>query len=486
MRELLVKLANGSSMFVPATLDQITTYVLLEQEAWFEKELDFLHRWIGPGMVVIDIGANLGVYSLPLRRLVGPEGRVFAYEPGSRPRALLLKSAALDPGWNLEVIAAALSDGEREGRLSIGRSSELASLGGDGESEAVRITALDLEDRRLGWAAPDFVKIDAEGEEERILRGGRDFFARHSPLVMFEIRAGSAVNETLRDSFSAMGYGLYRLLAGAPLLVPVPPGAPLDAFELNLFAAKPDQAQALARAGFLVEDETVWRLEGDARANALEHLKAQSFSDRLAPLFRASTALDPSYRDALAAYAHWRTAVAPPAERYAALTLACRRLETLCAEAPTFPRLSTFARAAWDASLRAKSVGVLQQLMAIATQRTIAVTEPLWPVCPRYETVDPGTDVATWLMAATVEQFERASTHSSQFGPPSPYLPWLCSTRFASAEMDRRMVLTVLRDGGRPTIPQRLRAPAADNLNPTIWRDGSLGALVARRSDRRG
>ena len=112
--------------------------------------------------------------------------------------------------------------------------------------------------------------------------------------------------------------------------------------------------------------------------------------------------------------------------------------------------------------------------------------EPLWPVCPRYETVDPGTDVATWLMAATVEQFERASTHSSQFGPPSPYLPWLCSTRFASAEMDRRMVLTVLRDGGRPTIPQRLRAPAADNLNPTIWRDGSLGALVARRSDRRG
>ena len=142
MRELLVKLANGSSMFVPATLDQITTYVLLEQEAWFEKELDFLHQWIGPGMVVIDIGANLGVYSLPLRRLVGPEGRVFAYEPGSRPRALLLKSAALDPGRNLEVIAAALSDGEREGRLSIGRSSELASLGGDGESEAVRITEI--------------------------------------------------------------------------------------------------------------------------------------------------------------------------------------------------------------------------------------------------------------------------------------------------------------------------------------------------------
>jgi len=285
--------------------------------------------------------------------------------------------------------------------------------------------------------------------------------------------------------FSAMGYGLYRLLAGAPLLVPVPPGAPLDAFELNLFAAKPDRAQALARAGLLVEDEGIWRPDDAACADALVFLKAQAFASSLAPLFRGSVTLDPSYREALAAYAHWRSAAAPPAERSAALALACRLLEALCARAPTFSRLSTFARAAWDAGLRGKSVGALRQLMAIATQRTIAVTEPLWPVCPRYETVDPGADIATWLMAATVEQFERASTHSSQFGPPSPYLPWLCSTRFASAEMDRRMALAALRDGGCPAIPQRLHAPAADNLNATIWRDGSPEAMVAKRPGRR-
>ncbi len=236
-------------MFVPGSLESISTYVLLEQEAWFEKEVTFIERWVRPGMTAIDIGANLGVYSLPLARRVGPGGRVFAYEPGSAPRELLRKSAELNRCQNLEVIAAALSDGEREGRLAGGSSSEYSSLGGAGDGESVQVTTLDLDEPRRAWASPDFVKIDAEGEEERILRGGQTFFARHSPLVMFEFKAGSTVNESLISAFPAMGYRVYRLLAGAPILVPVLPGEIMDQFEINLFAAKPDRAQALAQKG---------------------------------------------------------------------------------------------------------------------------------------------------------------------------------------------------------------------------------------------
>jgi len=63
---------------VPAKLSAITSYVLLEQEEWFEKEIHFLRRFLKPGMTAIDIGANLGVYSLPMASLVGPDGRVFS------------------------------------------------------------------------------------------------------------------------------------------------------------------------------------------------------------------------------------------------------------------------------------------------------------------------------------------------------------------------------------------------------------------------
>src|SRR5262245_39956757 len=100
---------------VPPRLDSITTYVLLEQETWFEKELSFLRHWLKPGMTAIDIGANLGVYALPMARWVGPNGRIFAYEPGSEARALLEESRTINGAANLDVLAFALSDREREG-----------------------------------------------------------------------------------------------------------------------------------------------------------------------------------------------------------------------------------------------------------------------------------------------------------------------------------------------------------------------------------
>jgi FkbM family methyltransferase len=193
MTEITLRLADGSLLVLPASLNAITTYVLLEQEAWFEKEAMFLQAWLKPGMNAIDIGANLGVYALPIARLVGPRGDVFAYEPGSEPRRLLEISRDRNRAGNLHVMAAALSDSEADGHLASGTSSELSRLGG-GPGEPVRITFLDAEHRRCRFPAIDFVKIDAEGEEERILDGARTFLSRDSPLVMFEVKAGNEVN----------------------------------------------------------------------------------------------------------------------------------------------------------------------------------------------------------------------------------------------------------------------------------------------------
>ena len=96
MRELCVRTAEDGAIFsAPNSINAITTYVLLEQEAWFEKEVAFVRRWIKPGMTAIDIGANLGIYSLPLARRVGPHGMVFAYEPGAQPRSFLEHSRTI-------------------------------------------------------------------------------------------------------------------------------------------------------------------------------------------------------------------------------------------------------------------------------------------------------------------------------------------------------------------------------------------------------
>jgi FkbM family methyltransferase len=178
-------MTDGTKIVVPTSLEAITTYVILEQEKWFEKEITFLSNWLKPGMTVLDIGANLGVYSLPMARLVGPNGQVYAYEPGSEARRLLTMSKKLNGFENLHLIDAALSDSEREGHLVPGASSELSSLQGSGPGERVRITSLDAEQTRGAWGDIDFIKIDAEGEEERIILGAKQFFTR--PLASHHV-----------------------------------------------------------------------------------------------------------------------------------------------------------------------------------------------------------------------------------------------------------------------------------------------------------
>src|SRR6202043_511214 len=106
MRELSLLMRDGTHIVVPSSLDAITTYVILEQEKWFEKEIAFVARWLRPGMTAIDIGANLGAYSLPMARLVGPEGHVFCYEPATETGRLLALSKAKNRADNLHIIAA--------------------------------------------------------------------------------------------------------------------------------------------------------------------------------------------------------------------------------------------------------------------------------------------------------------------------------------------------------------------------------------------
>jgi FkbM family methyltransferase len=475
---LELKLSDAVTLAVPASLDSITTYVLLEQETWFEKEMGFLRHWLRPGMTAIDIGANLGVYSLPIARLVGPEGRVFAYEPGSEPRGFLERSRELNGARNLEIASQALSDGEREGYLVFGGSSELSALGQGGQGEPVRITSLDAEDRVRGWPAPDFVKIDAEGEEERILAGGRDFFARYSPLVMFEIKAGADINERLRSIFPGIGYGLYRALTRAPLLVPLEPAEALDGFELNLFAAKPDRAQSLALGGFLADHIPAWEPGEDALRTALAPLMGRAFASGFPFLFDGSAALDPDYRKSLAAYAVWNAQGVPPPTRCAALRFAFDTLRALCAQTPTAARLATLARISWDWGQRGECVKALKTLLAMYERDSLVLSEPFWPACPRFDRVVPAGQAWTWFIVSAVEQFERAASFSSCFSGASSAIDWLCGQPFACAEMMRRRMLLAARAGQRPTVPKELDTPAHDHLNADIWRSGKVPGVA--------
>jgi FkbM family methyltransferase len=450
---LHVQLRDDVIIAVPASLSAITTYVLLEQEEWFEKEVNFLRRFLRPGMVTIDIGANLGVYSLLMARLVGPGGQVFSYEPGAEARTFLESSRTLGGLKNLEIVGVALSDSAKEGDLAFAGSTELRTLGPPGSGERIRITSLDLESAERSWSAVDFVKIDAEGEEERIIAGGRSFFASHSPLVMFEIKAGDKVNDRLRTIFPEIGYRLFRQLVGEAILIPDDATQPLDGYELNLFAAKPDRANALARHGLLVESVPEWTSERSENAE---------------------------YENALSAYATWRATDQPLPARCAALAFALRKIRAACARAGTAEQMSSYARIAWEWGARGESVGALRQLLQILRQGRPVLKKPFLPVSSRFDSILLNDPSADWFPIAAAEQHERICSFSSIFAAPSPFLPWLCGQRLAGAEMPRRHTLIAARAGLHPRVPERLCVSAPDHLNADIWRAGMIPGTVLR------
>jgi len=471
---LRIRLSNQVTLAVPPRLDSITTYVLLEQETWFEKELGFLSRWLKPGMTAIDVGANLGVYSLPMARLVGTQGRIYAYEPGSEARMLLEQSRTINTANNLEIFDLALSDGVREGRLILGSSSELNALGDTGEGETVPITSLDNEDATRGWASPDFIKIDAEGEEERILAGGKNFFQRHSPLVMFEIKAGDKINSNLCAAFPAMGYRLFRLLTGAQILIPFDPNSPLDAFELNLFAAKPARVQSLRDENILVDNIPAWEPTMEAVTDGVSFLRSQVFAPMFGDKLRDPGQLDPVYAKTLAAYAAWRSDQLPTDVRYAALVFGYRTVAALCNRAPTTARYSTFARLAWEGGWRGESVLALRQIAAYIQRNPFQPIEPCWPPSPRFDNIAVEKDASLWFARAVAEQLERTQSFSSCFGGASPFITWLCEQPGTPPEMHRRKTLMAARAGMNPAVPNCLRTETPDHLNADVWRSGQL------------
>jgi FkbM family methyltransferase len=480
MGELVLQMTDGTRIAVPSSLDSITTYVILEQEKWFEKEVAFLSRWLQPGMTAIDIGANLGVYSLPMARLVSP-GEVFAYEPASEPRGLLTRSKTLNGAGNLHLLEAALSDHARTGTLVLGASSELNTLGGSGPGEQVAISTLDAEQRARGWRTIDFVKIDAEGEEERILAGATDFFARHAPLVMFEIKAGAGINETLPAAFRALGHEIYRMLDGSPVLVPVGAGEPLDAYELNLLAARPQRAAALAREGFLIEVVPSWTPDDANRASGAAFLETQPFASIFAALPGGGRVQDAAYRDALAGYATWRSVEIALPERFAALTFACDTLTKLCEKQASLPRLSTLARISREAGRRTLAVNSLRLMADILQRGDGRIMEPFWPANPRFDFIAPGGDIVEWFIVGALEQLELTATFSSRFGNSGVDLGWLARQKHVSVEIERRWLLRRTRAGEDIEVSARLSTAAPDHLNAHVWRDGILPSAIADR-----
>jgi FkbM family methyltransferase len=419
-------------------------------------------------MRVVDVGANYGMYSLAMARAVGPQGRVWAYEPASATARYLRNTIGRNSLAQVEMCQAALCDRAGVGRLHLDTQVELNHLTVDGNGEEVSLTTLDIESLSRCWGRIDFIKIDAEGGELDIIRGGESFFAEQSPLVMFERRAAEGENEGVRSAFLARGYTLFKLIGPDTCLVPVGADEQFDAFDLNLFACKPDRAELLSAAGLLTMAcaKTFDTTPGSGVALWARQNFAGAFGD-------AKRAAKPAYQRALDAYAVWRDPARQLGERCGALVTAAEILRRLTADTRNLAVLSTAGRVAHEAGMRVQATDVLNRLLGLMRQRPPQLKEPFWPAAARYDAMRPGADRNTWFLAATLEAYEERRAFSSQFAAPETLagLDWLAGTRYASPAMERRRQLVAISAGRqreRQSSPL-LSTASAEHLNPHLW-----------------
>ena len=475
MRTWRVRVRDGSAICVPASPSYLTTYVLLEQEDWFEKEIAFVRRVIEPGMRAIDIGANFGIYTSVLARGVGPQGHVWALEPASTTLEYLRETIASNGFSQVEVVRLALSAHSGVATLGIDRNSELNSLSvvPGQPTEEVPVETLDAFAAAAGLTRIDFVKLDAEGEELRILGAGQHFLQAESPLVMFEVKAGTKHNEGLPTAFRELGYEIYRLVGPDRLLVPCAAGETLDAYELNLFACKPERASHLAARGLLARAYGAAESPNSGAGVAL--CAAQAF----APALPAALSQAPSsYAQALDAYALWRDETASSDIRAAALRSALAKSCIAAQESQSSAVLSTAARIADEAGARSLAVELLAALLS-RLQQGGAPEHPCWPACPRYDHAAVASDTHTWLLAAAAEAYVMRVSFSGYFSKTlcAPLLDWLQNTPYASPATERRRQLTALHAGKQQQLRPSplLQASSVDHLNPELWNAGGGG-----------
>lgn len=174
-------------------------------------EQAFLTHLLRPGDSVIDVGANIGIYALPL---AGLGARVSAFEPGSSARDALRLNVELNSAEErVRIFPFALGDRDHDGALTTdldGANHLLDAAGSDARVERVRVRTLDgVIGGHPEWFEGHKVvalKIDAEGHDELVLRGAERLLEKDRPVVIVEIWDGG---ERIRQFLARLGYRVF-------------------------------------------------------------------------------------------------------------------------------------------------------------------------------------------------------------------------------------------------------------------------------------
>jgi FkbM family methyltransferase len=187
MRPTVVRTKHGFRMRCELE-DWLSQHVFVSG-SYEESTAHLVSRLVPPGSTVVDVGANVGFYTLLLSRLVGPTGRVIALEPMPLALTRLRRHLSMNRVSNVEVHAVAAAADRRRASFFLGPAehTSISSLRRRADSTEITVDCAPLDDLVEGEARVELIKIDAEGAEGEVLAGAARTLDRGVRHIIAEV-----------------------------------------------------------------------------------------------------------------------------------------------------------------------------------------------------------------------------------------------------------------------------------------------------------
>jgi FkbM family methyltransferase len=231
LRQYKAKLANGQTIYLDLSQSMCHTLFYRGGSPHNQGIEKLMKLILKNGSSLVDVGANLGQYVKVGYQLVGEGGKVNAFEPLPSVMKLLKLNAFMNDfqtsesngykrhfgtsnGASVEIHECAVSDQDGFVSFYTYPSGDESSLTPNDDAVEIKVPMLTLDTVLNDLTSCDLIKIDVEGFELEVLKGGVELLKKHQPVIIFEFLVAFNENrnfttQTYKDILEPLGYTLY-------------------------------------------------------------------------------------------------------------------------------------------------------------------------------------------------------------------------------------------------------------------------------------
>jgi predicted O-linked N-acetylglucosamine transferase (SPINDLY family) len=442
------ELEDGLKIFSENNLDSLPTYVLQEQKAWYEPELEFVKTFTEEGMNSIDVGSSGGIYALTTAKASGNSGQAWAFQGAPDSGVLLQMNAFENKLHHLQIVNGVIA--EKTGSKMLD-----PTLSFQGEKTEIPMLSLDS-CPFLNTIRNDvhFIHLGDTENPLGVLSGGKKLLSSSSPLILFNALRENTINDAAIAELTEQGYRIYTLIPTLNVIGAIEEHSCLEPGH-KLFACKDYLADTLRKRGLLVKKAKKNTFQYDSDQNSWNTFwKNLPYAERLQKTWD-SAILDEDivftqndYYTILQNYIEVSSPEQSKESRFMVMQRCFSDLKTLSEKQPTFPRLLSLSRLAAELGIKTYCINLLTLLFRqFQSGQSISLNEYFLSAAKRYDLIDPEELIGEWCLSSIIEQLEIVSSPSSYFNGDASLerLNLLQKLPFFSSAMEQRKQLILMR-----------------------------------------